>query len=67
MRPIHERMPVISERGQLVTWLDSDLPEADALDLLCPYPEDAMTAYPVSQAVNSSKNQSSNLIEPQSS
>ncbi len=67
MRTIHERMPVILERGQLVTWLDTDLPEGDALDLLCPYPEDAITAYPVSRAVNSSKNQSSDLIEPQSS
>jgi putative SOS response-associated peptidase YedK len=64
MRPIHERMPVILERRQMVSWLDSDLPEGELLDFLGPCPNDAIKMYPVSKAVNSSKNQSQDLIEP---
>jgi putative SOS response-associated peptidase YedK len=64
MRPIHERMPVILERKLLLSWLDPDLPEREALEFLGPCPADAITVYPVSRAVNSSKNQSPDLIEP---
>ena len=62
MRPIHERMPVILRRPQLASWIDSGLPERAALKLLGPCPDEVLTAYPVSQAVNSSRNQSPDLI-----
>ncbi len=62
IRPIHERMPVILEHRHLASWLDSGLAEGDILALMAPYPDDAVTAYPVSRAVNSSKNQSPDLI-----
>ena len=64
IRSIHERMPVILEPRQHLTWLDSDLPEGEALRFLRPYSEDAIMTYPVSKAVNSSKNQSPDLIDP---
>jgi putative SOS response-associated peptidase YedK len=64
MRPIHERMPVILERELLLPWLDPDLPEREALEFLGPCPAEAIMVYPVSRAVNSSKNQSPDLIEP---
>ena len=63
MRPIHERMPVILERGQRVSWIDPDLPEREALEFLAPCSDDSIKVYPVSRAVNSSKNQSPDLIE----
>lgn len=65
MRSIHDRMPVILRRRQHEWWLDSGLPEREVLELLDPYPEDAITAYRVSRAVNSSKNQSPDLIKAQ--
>ena len=64
MRPIHERMPVILKPRQHVAWLDTDLPEADVLEILGPYPGDAITAYAVSRTVNNSRNQSPELIKP---
>ena len=48
-QPIHDRMPVILERGERVLWLDHELPAEWALKLLAPYPDDAMTAYRVSR------------------
>ena len=63
-RPIHDRMPVILEKQEEAPWLDGDLPLAEILELLDPYPEGAMTAFRVSQAVNSSRNEGANLIEP---
>ena len=66
-RPIHDRMPVILERREHGPWLDRDLPVPDVLNLLDPYPEGAMRAYEVSRAVNSSKKDDPDLIEPVSS
>lgn len=63
-RPVHDRMPVILERREYRSWLDQDLPIGDILKLLDPYPEDAMTTYRVSKAVNSSRNEQPSLIEP---
>jgi len=62
MRPIHERMPVILRHPELASWLDSGLPEGAVLELLGPCPDEVLTAYPVSKAVNSSRNQSPDLI-----
>ena len=56
-------MPVILEQREHELWLDADLPTRDVLELLDPYPEDAMTAYRVSKAVNSSRNQSPDSIK----
>lgn len=63
-RPIHDRMPVILEREEYGPWLEPNLPAEEVLKLLDPYPEEAMTAYTVSKAVNRSKTEDHSLIEP---
>ena len=64
MRPIHDRMPVILELNKLAPWLDRGQPVCDVLELLTPYSESPMRAYPVSRAVNKSSNQGRELIDP---
>lgn len=57
---IHDRMSLIVAPEDAPRWLDRA--EHDIDDLLRPYP--AMTVYPVSTRVNSSKNEGPELIEP---
>jgi putative SOS response-associated peptidase YedK len=64
LRPLHDRMPVILPDAAYDRWLD---PKADASklgDLLMPYPQEEMTAFPVSTLVNSPRNDSSACIDP---
>ena len=66
MAPIHERMPVIIPKACEMFWLDREVQEpADLLPLLVPYPADAMVAYRVSALVNSPRNNSPEIIEPE--
>jgi putative SOS response-associated peptidase YedK len=65
VQPIHERMPVILAPQDYDLWLNSQMPTSEALQqLLCPYPAEAMTAYPVSRLVNNSRQNSSECIIP---
>jgi putative SOS response-associated peptidase YedK len=59
---VHDRMPLIVPPRNAPRWLDRS--EQNVADLLCPYPAEEMTAYPVSPLVNSSNNDSPKLIEP---
>jgi putative SOS response-associated peptidase YedK len=64
MRPIHERMPVILAPSHWNAWLELPVRDAHILqDLLKPYPDEDMTAWPVSTKVNSSRNNSEECIE----
>ena len=63
-QPIHDRMPVILERDERALWLDHEVPAEAVLKLLTPYPDDAMTTYRVSKAVNDSRNERQEVIEP---
>jgi putative SOS response-associated peptidase YedK len=56
---IHNRMPVIVDPADFGRWLTAAEPPAD---LLRPYPANDMTAYPMSMAVNSPKNDRPELI-----
>lgn len=56
MREIHDRMPLILKQGDLGIWLDPDTGQSDVLEMLAPYPDDLMEAYPVSSKVNNPKN-----------
>jgi len=58
---VHDRMPVILAPGDYGRWLDAT--DSDPVDLLRPYPSDAMRAYPVSTRVNDPKNDDQQLIE----
>jgi putative SOS response-associated peptidase YedK len=52
-RPIHDRMPVILEPGDYARWLDPAVRiPAEVRPLLRPFPGLAMTAFPVTTAVN---------------
>ena len=57
---IHNRMPVIVDPADFGRWLNASDPAAD---LLRPYPANDITAYPVSTAVNTPKNDRPELIE----
>ena len=64
LTPIHERMPVIVRPSAYPRWLDPGITDPAALaDILKPYAADEMTAYRVSKAVNSPRNNKPELIE----
>lgn len=54
MAPIHDRMPVIVPPRLYAAWLGADVHSASEIgEILSPYPEGSMEAYPVSRLVNS--------------
>jgi putative SOS response-associated peptidase YedK len=55
---LHDRMAVVLAAADERRWLAEG-----GADLLRPYPDDAMTAYPVSTAVNDPSNDSPDLVE----
>ena len=62
--PIHDRMPVIMPRELEELWLSSDVEDhRRLLDLLHPYASAEMDVYPVSDQVNSVKNDSPECVE----
>ncbi|MEA5517279.1 SOS response-associated peptidase [Nodularia sp. UHCC 0506] len=65
VQPIHDRMPVIVDPQDYDLWLNPQMQTPEALQpLLCPYTDQAMTAYPVSNLVNNSRQNSSECIIP---
>lgn len=56
VKPVHDRMPVIGPRASYAEWLDQETPEKRLLELLKPYPADAMRVVEVGHAVNSPRN-----------
>ncbi len=63
--PIHNRMPAMLLPAHEDEWLDPDQKEPDKLmTLLGPYSAQLMEAYPVSSRVNSTANDSPDLLEP---
>jgi putative SOS response-associated peptidase YedK len=63
--PVHERMPVILRREDEEEWVSREVTDpVEVEQLLRPYPED-MLIYPVSTAVNNTRNNSPELIEPE--
>ena len=65
MREIHDRMPVILDRDSEARWLDPEVGDREVLEkLLRPCPSSWLTAIEVSPLVNSSKNNSAELLRP---
>jgi len=64
VRPLHNRMAVILHDTDYGTWLDPETPQPVLLDMLQPYPAEAMAAYEVSPAVGNYRNEGPELIEP---
>ncbi|MBK6544973.1 MAG: SOS response-associated peptidase [Saprospiraceae bacterium] len=64
MSTIHDRMPSILLPEDEKTWLEDDLAIEQSLALLQAYPNEWMTAYEVSDAVNNVRNNDKTLILP---
>ena len=63
MSSIHDRMPAILLPGQEKLWIDPTLSTKEALELIIPYPDDDMYAYPVSDRVGKVSENDAALIE----
>jgi putative SOS response-associated peptidase YedK len=63
--PLHNRMPVIVARQDYERWLGGDT-EQPPIDLLRPYPAEEMTAWKVAKAVGNARNDTAELLEPDS-
>lgn len=61
MEPIHDRMPVIIAPEDWGRWLSA--PVDQVADLVRPYPEDGMLAWPVSRRVSKTVDDDAGLIE----
>ena len=59
---LHDRMPVILESHQWELWLDHKSNYSELNSLFIPLPNDKITYYPVSELVNSVKNDSMECI-----
>jgi len=65
LEPLHERMPVILEPYQYKEWLNPINNDVDLLkSYLKPYPMQKMRVFRVSDLVNKTANNSSELIQP---
>jgi putative SOS response-associated peptidase YedK len=65
LKEIHDRMPVIFDPKDYEQWLDPYIRQAALLQqLLRPYPDDALTAYPVSLHVNDPAHDDAACTEP---
>ena len=62
MAPLHNRMPVVVDSVDWPAWLGEA--EADLATLLGPPPDGTLRAWPVSRAVNSTRNNGRELLEP---
>lgn len=62
MREIHDRMPVILKVENITAWLDLETGQGELLNMLEPYPSALMKFYPVSNKVNSPKNNGPDCI-----
>ena len=66
MSSLHERMPVILPRDAEDDWLSADVRDPHEVEqFLRSYPDDEMLVYPVSTAVNNTRNNGPQLIEEQ--
>lgn len=64
VKPVHDRMPVILPPECYELWMDPQVEGgAQLVSLLVPYPAAEMKAHPVSDAVNSPRNDSPQLID----
>lgn len=64
MKDVHDRHPIILRKEDEETWLNLDTDEDQLMNLLRPYPASEMKKWEVSTAVNSPRNNSSEIIRP---
>ncbi|MCL4146839.1 UNVERIFIED_CONTAM: hypothetical protein GTU68_065492 [Idotea baltica] len=51
LKDIHDRMPAILLHEQEELWLDDSIPPEELLNMITPYPQELMEAYPVANRV----------------
>lgn len=62
---IHDRMPVILSPDDYTTWLHGEPVDVTELEgLMRPYPSSSMNMFPVSQLVNSPRNDTPSCVQP---
>jgi putative SOS response-associated peptidase YedK len=61
---IHDRMPAILTKEHELAWLDNTIAPAEALSLICPYPDECLEAYEVSARVGKVTENDADLIQP---
>jgi putative SOS response-associated peptidase YedK len=61
--PVHDRMPALLLPEEFDDWLNPDHSTEYILDMINPYPNDAMDHYIASKEANSTKNNHAGLIE----
>jgi len=59
-----ERAPVILQRNREIAWLNNNLPLADAIRYLNPYPAQLMDAYPITDAIKDPLADGRHLLDP---
>jgi putative SOS response-associated peptidase YedK len=65
IEPLHDRMPVILHSEEYQLWLNREMTDPEKLiPLYRAFPADLMEMYPVSELVNSPRNDAPDLIEP---
>jgi putative SOS response-associated peptidase YedK len=65
LKPIHDRMPVILDPKDYNLWLNPSISEIEGLKYLFdPFPASKMEMYPVSDIVNSPRNDTPECIKP---
>ncbi len=65
IKPLHDRMPVILEAKDIDIWLDLHVTDPEQLNpLFKSFPSEKMEMYPVSDSVNSPRNDASECIVP---
>ena len=64
MEDIHDRMPAFLEPEEFDQWLDPNTPIEVLIDMLQPYPDDALQEFVVSKDVGNTRNNHAGLIEP---
>ncbi len=63
--PVHDRMPAVLAPGDVDTWLDEQVTDADVVaGLLRPYPSELLEMWPVTTDVNKVDNNGPDLVEP---
>lgn len=60
---VHNRMPVILDRGNYERWMEPGDPERPPVDLLRPYPAEKMRAWTVSDRVGNVRNDDPDLLK----
>ena len=64
IRPIHNRMPVALPKTAESVWLDDEADHPTLKSLLIPYRSEQMVMYPISNRVNSARNDSPDVLTP---